>query len=558
MSERQFRWFAATAIVAAGILAYANSLRNEFVWDDASSILIHQHVQDPSQFFQLFREDLHAYGRGQGNFYRPLLAASFMLDYALSRPAPDAAPSPLVFHVSSIAWHIAAALLFLALLLRMQAPRFACLAAPLLFAVHPLHTEAVTYISGRGDSMAGAFMLAGLWFALWENGPRQRLAGLLCGTLCFIAALLSKESALIYPVLLLFVLAAAPHRDDGSPAPLHRMRRAAPLVAAVAATAFYALLRMTILHFGEGGAANAAPLLARAVQALQSFSIYIRLLFIPTGLHMERTLEGVPGWHAAIGGVLLLACAGGIGWGWRTRRYRLVCAMGWFLAAWLPISGIFPLNAPLAEHWLYMPMIGFLWALAEIIWFAASRRTSTSGIAIGLVAAACVACIAFTAARNQDWRNNETLFLDTLSKSPDAVRVHFNLAVTYEDILHNRPGARREYERVLVFYEAKRKAGQAPEEMGGDELESLLSLGRISAQEQQFDMAARQFEGALKQAPTPNNSAMLAEAALGLAHCYRAMGDTNRIQPLLDRAVQLNPALKPQVDRMRGRGGAVG
>ena len=67
-------------VLVAGVLAYGNSFLGEFVWDDASSILLHEHVRDPAKFGQLFREDQHPFGRGQGNFYRPLLASSFMVD----------------------------------------------------------------------------------------------------------------------------------------------------------------------------------------------------------------------------------------------------------------------------------------------------------------------------------------------------------------------------------------------------------------------------------------------------------------------------------------------
>ena len=73
-------WLAVLAFVA-----YGNTLPGEFVWDDASSILLHQHVKDPGKVFALFTEDQHAFAGGQGNFYRPLLSVTFMADYALAR-----------------------------------------------------------------------------------------------------------------------------------------------------------------------------------------------------------------------------------------------------------------------------------------------------------------------------------------------------------------------------------------------------------------------------------------------------------------------------------------
>ena len=83
-------WCAGAVVLAAACAAYLNTLDGEWVWDDVSSVLLHKHVQEPAKFFQLFREDQHAFGRGQGNFYRPLVAASFMVDYAISGgPSPE-------------------------------------------------------------------------------------------------------------------------------------------------------------------------------------------------------------------------------------------------------------------------------------------------------------------------------------------------------------------------------------------------------------------------------------------------------------------------------------
>lgn len=63
-------------VALAGTLVYINTFHADWVWDDVSSVLLHKHVQTPSSVFQLFLEDQHAFGRGQGNFYRPLVSLS--------------------------------------------------------------------------------------------------------------------------------------------------------------------------------------------------------------------------------------------------------------------------------------------------------------------------------------------------------------------------------------------------------------------------------------------------------------------------------------------------
>ena len=184
MNTRRRVWLAGAAVAVLAAASYVNTLDGGWVWDDASSVLMHRHVQDPSKIGRLFLEDQHAFGMGQGNFYRPLLSVTFMADYLLSGgPVPaagDAAAKPrtdlptLVFHLDSIAWHVLAAVLLLALLLRLGAPPAAAAGAAAVFAVHPLHTEAVAYISGRADMMSAVFMFAALLLFLSRSAGARR------------------------------------------------------------------------------------------------------------------------------------------------------------------------------------------------------------------------------------------------------------------------------------------------------------------------------------------------------------------------------------------------
>ncbi len=550
LTERTLIGWVCLAVVAAGMLAYANTFSGDFVWDDASSILLHRHVQDPSKFFQLFREDQHAFGRGQGNFYRPLVSASFMLDFLCSRPAEGEDLSPFVFHLTNLLWHAAAAALLALLLARLGAPRFVRVVVPMVYVLHPLHTEAVAYISGRADMMSAAFMYAGLCLALWNRTPLQRVAGTILSGLCFCGGLLSKESSFIYPVLLVIVL-LGDTRVSGT-GRRDYVCRAGPLVLAVVLMGVYAWLRTSVLQFASQSTPGSG-FGQRVVETLQSFAAYMGLLFVPTGLHMERTLAGATAWSAVAGALLLgILVAAAVVALVRGER-RIAMGLAWFLASWLPISGLFPLNAPMAEHWMYVPMAGFLWALAEALWIVARPRAARVALA-GVTAVFGLCMLGLTVARNRDWRDNETLFLATLEQNPASARVQFNLAVTYEDILHNLPGARRHYEEVLRLYEQKRSRlkGSAAMQRWDDELESQLSLGRILAQEQRYGEAARHFSAVLSIEPSDAHRAMMAEAAMGLGECHMAFGDSQKAIELFKRAIGLQPELKDRIQGMLG------
>jgi len=549
LAEPPFRLAAALLLGTAAFLAYANTFTGEFVWDDASSVLLHKHVQDPSKFFQLFREDQHAFGRGQGNFYRPLVSASFMLDYALSKPAAGEELSPFLFHVTNAAWHAAAAILLFALLSRVGAPRFVQVAASAVYVVHPLHTEAVAYISGRADMMSAAFMYAGLYVSARDRAGwgGSTLAALLAG-LCFVCALLSKEAAFIFP-LLAGLLIFRPVEGGGRKAAVYA-RRSAVFVLLLAILGVYAVLRSTVLHFGTQTTPETG-LGERVVELLQAYALYLRLLIVPTGLHMERTLDGVGGATAAAGAILLAATVALTVFLWRRGQRRAAMGLVWFLITWLPISGLFPLNAPMAEHWMYMPMAGLLWAVAELAWAVAQKpaaRYAVVAAAYGLG----VVFLALTVARNRDWDDNERIFLATLDKNPDSTRVRYNLAVTYEDLLHNPWAARRQYEGVIASYREKKRGmlGGGKEEFWDEELESHLSLGRIYADRRQYADAAEHFSTVMRVGPNESNGPIRATAAFGLGQCFLATGDSRKALELFKQAAAGRPELKVEIERL--------
>lgn len=541
-------WALAGLLAVLGLMAYGNTLNGGWVWDDASSVLLHKHVQDPAQFFQLFKEDQHAFGRGQGNFYRPLVSASFMLDYWLSyNPEKDAAPDlpypgvkPLLFHLTSTAWHIAAAF-FLALLLgRLGAPGWVQVATACVWVLHPLHTEAVAYISGRADMMSGTFMFAGLNLALSNAKGRAGIAAGIGAVLCFVLGVLSKEATFIFPVLLLLCLLL---RDNARDVETPFWERLGPLafVGSAAALVVYGLLRVSVLQFAKGGGGGAAaPFLQRLVETLQAFAWYLQLLFWPTHLHMERTLEGATGMTAILGGIALLALGGGAVLAWRTGHRRITLGIAWFLVTWLPISGIFPLNAPMAEHWLYVPMAGFWWAVFEVLALL-TPAPSARWVATAATAALALVLLHATIVRNEDWGSNERLFEATLRENPNTERVAYNLAVTYSDLDKDPSAARRVYEQLEALYARKPLPGGAPRE---DEPDVWYSHGSQLMKQGDYSGAIGQLSKLVPLSKDPKQADLAALALLGIGQCSLALGDPVQADRAFRGATQLKPELR--------------
>jgi hypothetical protein len=387
----------ASARLRAGLLAllgvalYANSLTNDFVWDDRLT------AARPAGLLAIATE-------GTGAYYRPLVMLSFALDRLLW------GASPAGFHVTNVAAHLSAAWLLGALAQHAGLGAGAALASALAFAAHPVQTEAVTYISGRTDVLCALFTLLAL--LAWRNTRRSADGWAVASAAAVGAALLCKEAAALLPLAL---LVPGAHPAARPPRPL------LPLAAGgVWLVAWSTLSGQTVALAGLGG-----RLTAIAVALLT----YVRLLVWPVGLHLER-FTAVPGWSlgsAFVAWALVCVLLAGLAWAARGLR------SGWFFLAlaalaYLPVSGIVPVYPAIAaralftaEHFLYLPLLG----LAPLVAGAAATRMPRPR-ARALLAGALAGWGALVVARNRDWRDEATLFRHTLGYDPPAARMWFN------------------------------------------------------------------------------------------------------------------------------------
>ncbi len=557
MSKKQFIAVVVSATVFLGFLAYANTFSGDWVWDDVSSVLLHENVQQPGKLFQLFREDQHAFGRGEGRFFRPLVSASFMLDFWLSySPTLDGAElkgypdvKPFFFHLTNILWHIGAAILLLFLLARLQAPRIIQAVVPMLFVLHPMHTEAVAYISGRADMMSATFIFGALLCASVDASGAKRIVAAVGSGLLFALGLCSKESTLIYPVLLALLIVLRPQSDGTAPNKAIWKARSLPLLVAPVVLVGYFAWKSFMVTLGAGGGSGDSGLSQRLIETCQAFAFYIKTLFVPTGLHMEQTLAGTPVWTAALGLLCLSVIVALLVWAFRIGHRRIALGFAWFLAAWLPISGLYPLNAPMAEHWMYVPMAGFWWATLELA-LLFSKRIGMRLLIPGLATVLALLFLYGTVHRNRDWRSNEALFRATLAENPDTIRVHTNLATTYDYLEGNLPGARRHYEAVLARYaaDATVSGGILP-----NEIPIRLSLAEVLLRQGAYQEALQHFGRLVPLAQNDAYKPEAAQATLGMGQCLLALGNYGQASRAIQRAISLEPGLRQRgVGLLRG------
>ncbi len=239
----------------------------------------------------------------------------------------------------------------------------------LLWIVHPVHSAAVDYISGRADSLAFLFACAG-WLLYIRARKSTRLAAqtalYILAALSGLLALCSREIAFVWILLFLLHLTFF---DKG----LSRRALIITGLCSIGLLGIYAGLR-TLPAVPLSAAPShgwAAPM--RAVMMLRSLGDYARLMVFPGNLHMERTVVEPENYlshdqwrHSAsveylsiLGLLFFGALLYGAFRAGPSRGLRIFGA-SWFLLGYLPISNLIELNATVAEHWLYLPSVGFL------------------------------------------------------------------------------------------------------------------------------------------------------------------------------------------------------
>ena len=459
------RTVAVVLIIAATFLVYWPALRNGFVWDDTALILrdplIRSWFNIPAGFRHFLFLDATA-----SNFYRPIQRLSFTADYQLYGFA-----EPAGWHLTSILVHAcaAAALFFFAekMLARLVAERLGertrfaiALGVAVLWAIHPLHTSAVTYVSGRADSLAAFFGFTGLVLGLASLDSRWRPWTWKLGAAAgFSLALLSKESGVIF--LLIWLLVLASRRVTW------RVFVSWGLIGA-ALIGGYCALRFTAQKTPPPPPPP-TPVAIRPILAARAVAEYASLLVAPITLRMERDVSTRPQdsfdgtmrnararEYQTLAGVLLIIGLGA--WWWRARRVVPLAAfcLAAFLVAYLPISNVFSLNATVAEHWLYVPS-AFLFLAAALTATdafvratgAGARATARIAVAVGMAWAAALGVRTFL--RQEDWRDQRTFIERTIAAGGDSARMCMNLGNVESNAGHHG-------EAIALYRQALRRA----------------------------------------------------------------------------------------------------
>ncbi|MFA5041506.1 MAG: hypothetical protein WC464_07730 [Bdellovibrionales bacterium] len=408
-------------LIVAVLLAYANIYGFEFVYDDLGLIEGNKFLTSWKYAPTLFTTSI-LQGHGVSTpFYRPLQMLLYMFVYQ------GFGASPAAFHFLNVLLHISGACLLYALGVRLGFNRIASFLAVLLWAVHPAHIEAVTYISGTAGLLGLLFLTAGVYVLVPNFSPKR--VGAAC--LFFVLALLSKESAVIFPLLAMGLLF---YRSPNRWSPRTYISTWPFWLIA----ALYLIARGTVLGFdgfyGYYNPTAADTLATRLYTFLATLPSYIQLLVWPTDLHIERSFPVyqsllVP---QVLGGLVLLAAAI-VCVVYKPSRPATPLAWGllWAAATHIPQSGILvPAGVVFYDHWLHLPMAGLALGLAQSLMLGC-KQVRLRQILAGAAVLAAILLGTATFQQNKVWKDSVTLYTHILGCGENSVKIRNNLGNYY-------------------------------------------------------------------------------------------------------------------------------
>ena len=522
----------ALTIATLGAAVYVNSLTNPFVYDDFRLIVENRALATPGDLTAVVWHDIT----------RPLVNLSYAFDAAIW------GIRPLGFHITNVLLHaLNVALLFavawgLALDSRRPALASAVIAA-VAFAVHPLLSQAVGYISARADLLCATFVLLA-WLAarrfLLHGGMRWAGAALVA----WLFALASKEVAamlpfvlLVYDRLLISSRGNAPDRESPSPeprapspesrAPSPWRRRAllyVPMIALVAAAGTLRIWLLRQVEYADAGVDS--QLILVAVDTLRG---YLQLLAWPTGQAIFHAVEPIDSLFSARAALALAAVAAGVVLVRALRRVNALVPLGfaWFVLFLVPSAVLFVLGRgeALAEHRVYLASTGLFLAAGSLV-AQALRRTQDEApllrwVMIGVLVVGILQLGVRTIVRNTVWSDPERLWREAMLQAPGHWLPHLMLGEVQRQ-RHGCAAAEAEYRAAIRL---------RPEEVF-----PYTKLGSCLVDARRLDEAEMVFVGLRDVAPTS------AEGPTGLAIVAMLKGAPLNSRMHLQEAIVRDPA----------------
>lgn len=406
-------------LILTGLLVYGNALFNGFIGDDVDQIVRNTAVHSVSSIPKLFTGGTY-YGGGTsfmgGWFYRPLMTTVYTVLYAFGKT------QPFYYHLVQVNLHIANAI-FVFILFRQFFKKNISFFAALLFLIHPINTETVSYIANVQDVLTVFFGLASLLLLLYNKTFSFKKA--FCLVILLLLSLFAKETGILFCFIALTYCFL-----------LERKLLPTVLVSIVIDLLIYTSFRFGIANIGVSNGSiapiAAEPFLTRVLYIPLLIFLYLKTLVFPidlvamqmwfikqfsvTTLLLPLIIDSV-----CFLGLILI--------GVKSVRIKKYAKVYWFFFAWF-ISSLFfhvqivPLDMTIAERWMYIPFIGLL-GMGLCVYFVSIQKPS---LIISFVLGTILLLFSFrTIVRTFDWRDELTLYSHDAALQPDNFYLQNNL-----------------------------------------------------------------------------------------------------------------------------------
>jgi len=491
---------------------YVNTLKNDFVWDDSSLITNNKWIKNLSNIDKFFIDYSTASDDKLNKIYRPFTTLSYAIDYTLW------GLNPYGYHLTNVVLHFFVSLfLFLFIKYAFRNESFAFLTS-LLFAVHPIHTEAVSWVKGRADILMTMFFILSLLFYNLNNYKEKRVYYFL-SLICFTISIFSKETSVVLPIIILIFDFVVYQNIN--------IKKYLPYL--IIALCFILVRRIIIGSFAQcswwGGSAYYTFLTMLFV-----IPIYFRLLFFPFNLCADYVFEVKKNFFSIeilVSILFILALIFITIVSLKTKNYIIFFCITFVIFSLLPVLNIVPIEVLLAERFLYLPSIGFCLFMGYYL-----DKFLTTDKIFGYTIFLIISILFFvtTYIRNFDWKDNFSLWYKTFLQNKKNFRAANNLALEYEKI--------GDYEKALNLYSyALTLPANISPKSSPQQLYARIhnNIGNIYFKTKNYRKAIEEYNTAIKMDPK------YPQAYFNLGLLYKTINDLDKAVYYYQKAIELAP-----------------
>ena len=537
-------------------ITYFNTLNNEFVFDDLILIQSNETLPSLKNIYNIITVTT------QEHSYRPVRALSYAIDYHFS------GFNPFSYHISNIVYHIINCFMVYLITLSLLSNRATAFFAAILFAVHPVHTDSVTYIAGRRDILFTLFYLIG-FYTFIKYRKTQRHYFFLFSITAYLLSMGSKEMGVTLPAIFLIydLINNLPHdtkklRSQDITKVLKKIWMQSKY--------FYSIFFMGALAFiyykifinspSQQKEYYGDSVLVTFLTVGKIIVHYIKLLLFPVNLIADYSYDAFPlassffEWSTLFSFILLflILC---IILKMLSKNRWIAFGGIWFFITLLPVCHIIPHHELLAEHYLYLPSYGFCLIAALLFTSQLENNRHSAFIYFSLFCIIVLFSLRIID-RNRDWKDGMTLWNKTVKSVPRCARAQNNLGAEHiksgdgdykeamphlEAALQIKPDYAEAYNNLGLVYKGQGSYDQATKSFSEAikykkrYFEAINNIATMYERKGNYDTAIKIFKNVLKRKPD------YAEAHSNLGIVYQKRGQLEQAKEHFRKALQIEP-----------------